>query len=258
MPVLVYVARIGDLRTLPASRRAHFRARILEMVGMEEVDTAASDQFLRPITQYGFAAGLEVSLSISPIKSLQARPSAISKVARDITDQQDQAGAAAADRGASPHLRDLAGSDRDATAGEFLVQISPSSEAILGYRPEEMIGRSGVDFIHPDHLENSRQEMRAARRGQRPKISDTRYIHKDGRQVWLSWLGTWSEPAKRFFFVGRDMTESRLAQETLRESEAARARHHRHRARRLRPDRREGRYPGLECAGRKYLRLAAR
>ncbi len=61
--------------------------------------------------------------------------------------------------------------------------------------------------------------MRAARRGQRPKISDTRCIHKNGRQVWLSWLGTWSEPVRRFFFVGRDMTESRLAQETLRESE---------------------------------------
>jgi PAS domain-containing protein len=82
-----------------------------------------------------------------------------------------------------------------------------------------MIGRSGADFIHPDHLETSRQEMRAARRGQRSKLSDTRYIHKNGRAVWLSWLGTWSEPAKRFFFVGRDMTESRLAQETLRESE---------------------------------------
>ena len=37
--------------------------------------------------------------------------------------------------------------------------------------------------------------------------------------MWLSWLGTWSEPVKRFFFVGRDMTESRQVQETLRESE---------------------------------------
>jgi PAS domain S-box-containing protein len=61
--------------------------------------------------------------------------------------------------------------------------------------------------------------MRAARRGERTNISDTRGIHKDGRAVALSWLGTWSEPVKRYFFVGRDMTESRLAQETLRESE---------------------------------------
>src|SRR5260221_11138947 len=82
-----------------------------------------------------------------------------------------------------------------------------------------MIGPRGTDFIPPDHLENSREEMRAARRGLRPKISDTRCIHKDGRAVWLSWLGTRSEPVKRFFFVGRDMTQSRLAQETLRENE---------------------------------------
>ena len=32
-------------------------------------------------------------------------------------------------------------------------------------------------------------------------------------------MGAWSEPVRRYFFVGRDMTESRLAQETLRESE---------------------------------------
>ena len=62
----------------------------------------------------------------------------------------------------------------------ILVQISPSCEAILGYRPEEMIGRSGEDFIHPDHLETSARKC-AARRGQRPKISDTRCIHKNGR-----------------------------------------------------------------------------
>jgi PAS domain S-box-containing protein len=44
-------------------------------------------------------------------------------------------------------------------------------------------------------------------------------VHKDGRIVTLSWMGTWSEPVRRHFFIGRDMTESRLAQETLRESE---------------------------------------
>jgi PAS domain S-box-containing protein len=82
-----------------------------------------------------------------------------------------------------------------------------------------MIGRSGADFIHPDHLAPSRSEMRAMRRGEQLKLADTRCFHKDGHEVWLSWLGSWSEHAKRFFFVGRDMTEARLAQESLRESE---------------------------------------
>jgi PAS domain S-box-containing protein len=100
-----------------------------------------------------------------------------------------------------------------------LVQVSPSAETILGYRPEEMIGRNGIDFIHPDDLDQARREMRAARQGVRLYNADSRYIHKDGRAVTLSWMGAWSEPVKRHFFVGRDMTESRHAQETLRESE---------------------------------------
>ena len=163
---------------------------------------------------------IEVSLSISPIKSPSGATIGISKVARDITETNKTRQVL---RRQTEELRRIFETSQDLImvmdARGFLVQISPSCEAILGYRPEEMIGRSGEDFIHPDHLETSRKEMRAARRGQRPKMSDTRCIHKNGREVWLSWLGTWSEPARRFFFVGRDMTESRLAQEALRESE---------------------------------------
>jgi len=163
---------------------------------------------------------IEVSLSIFPIKAPSGAIIGISKVARDITDTNKTRQVL---RQQTEELRRIFEASQDlilvTDSRGFLVQISPSCEAILGYRPEEMIGRSGVDFIHPDHLEISRQEMRAARRGLRSRISDTRCIHKDGRAVWLSWLGTWSEPASRFFFVGRDMTESRLAQETLRESE---------------------------------------
>jgi PAS domain S-box-containing protein len=163
---------------------------------------------------------IEVSLSISPIKSPSGATIGISKVARDITETNKTRQVL---RQQTEELRRIFETSQDLImvmdARGFLVQISPSCEAILGYRPEEMIGRSGEDFIHPDHLDTARQEMRAARRGQRPKISDTRCIHKNGRKVWLSWLGTWSEPARRFFFVGRDMTESRLAQEALRESE---------------------------------------
>ena len=163
---------------------------------------------------------IEVSLSISPIKSPSGATIGISTVTRDITEANKTRQAL---RQQTEELRRIFETSQDLImvmdSRGFLVQISPSCEAILGYRPEEMIGRGGVDFIHPDHLETSRQEMRAARRGERPKMSDTRCFHRNGQAVWLSWLGTWSEPARRFFFVGRDMTESRTTQETLRESE---------------------------------------
>ena len=82
-----------------------------------------------------------------------------------------------------------------------------------------MIGFNSIKFIHSDDLNNTRDELRAARRRRHTRNFDTRFIHKDGRIVTLSWLGAWSEPVRRHFFIGRDMTESRQAQETLRESE---------------------------------------
>ncbi len=102
------------------------------------------------------------------------------------------------------------------TRGNF-VRVSPSSEAIIGYRPNDMIGRSAADFIHPDDLEATRQEMRMARQGRYIRNFETRYIHKNGRPITLAWSGVWSEPEHRHFFIGRDMTDRRLLEEKERE-----------------------------------------
>ncbi|HKY87606.1 MAG TPA: PAS domain S-box protein, partial [Pseudorhodoplanes sp.] len=99
------------------------------------------------------------------------------------------------------------------------VQVSPISETILGFRPDEMIGHSAIDFIHPDDLENTRTEMRAARRGGVIRNFETRYFHKHRRVVPMSWTGVWSEPVHRYFFIGRDMTDAKKAQQALLESE---------------------------------------
>ncbi|WP_439395815.1 PAS domain S-box protein [Bradyrhizobium sp. PMVTL-01] len=163
---------------------------------------------------------VEISLSLSPIKGPSGEIVGASGVARSLTE------ARRAERALQQQLeerRQLFDASQDLImimdpAGH-VVQVSPSCEAILGYRPDEMIGRSGADFVHPSHLKRSQEEMRALRRGEHPKLGDTRCFHKDRHEVWLSWLGNWSEKAKRFFFVGRDMTEARLAEESLRESE---------------------------------------
>ena len=163
---------------------------------------------------------VEVSLSISPIKSASGAIIGASKTARDITESkrtQQALGQQIEER------RRIFETSQDlilvSDPKGVLVQVSPSAEAILGYLPEEMIGHSAIEFICRDDLDSTREEMRAARRGLHTRNFDCRYVHKDGRIVTLSWMGTWSEPVRRHFFIGRDMTESRLAQETLRESE---------------------------------------
>jgi len=98
--------------------------------------------------------------------------------------------------------------------GNF-VEVSPSCESILGFRPEDMVGHSGAEFIYPDDLEPTRNEMRLARRGQIIRNFETRYVHKDGRVVPLDWTGVWSEPAEQHLFIGRDMTERKFVEEQL-------------------------------------------
>jgi PAS domain S-box-containing protein len=100
-----------------------------------------------------------------------------------------------------------------------LVHVSPSSLQILGYRPDEMEGKSAINFIYQEDLENTRSEMRAARQGKRLRTFDCRYVHKDGRIVALAWTGVWAEPEQQHFFIGRDMTERIAAEERLRRSQ---------------------------------------
>lgn len=97
-----------------------------------------------------------------------------------------------------------------------LLRVSPVSLVILGYTPEEMLGRNAVDFVYPADLENTRVEMKRARRGRHTRNFETRYVHKDGRSIILSWSGVWSEPDQRHFFTGRDVTGRKATEEKLK------------------------------------------
>ena len=102
--------------------------------------------------------------------------------------------------------------------GHFL-RVSPSARAILGHKPEEMAGRNAKDFIHAADLENTRENMRHARRGRDPRNFECRYVHKDGHLVTLAWTGIWSEPDGQYFFIGRDMSERILLESQLRQAQ---------------------------------------
>lgn len=97
-----------------------------------------------------------------------------------------------------------------------LMRVSPSSLMILGYRPDEMIGHSAAVFLFPEDLESTRRGMRNSRRGWLMRNFEARYIHKEGRVVTLAWTGVWSEPEQQHFFIGRDVTEQKLAEELFR------------------------------------------
>ena len=102
--------------------------------------------------------------------------------------------------------------------GDF-VRVSPSSRTILGHAPEDMNGRSATNFVFPDDLERTRNEMRRARRGALSRTFECRYLHKDGHAVPIAWTGIWSEPDGQYFFIGRDMTERLVLEGQLRQAQ---------------------------------------
>ncbi|MGA7809307.1 PAS domain S-box protein [Bradyrhizobium sp.] len=199
---------------VPEDRRAELN-HILARIGRGE--TIAHYETLR-IDSRGRL--IDVSLSISPVRSASGEIVGASKIARDITESK---------RTQHELSREIEERQRIFETSQDLIlvtdtmgtlmQVSPSATAILGYRPEDMIGRGAAEFIHPDDLDAARAEMRSARLVQQKRSFEARYRHKDCHLVTLNWLGTWSEPAQRHFFIGRDLTEKREAEAQARQAQ---------------------------------------
>ena len=71
-------------------------------------------------------------------------------------------------------------------------RVSPSSLATIGYRPEEMIGRTGRDFIFADDLDNTRFEMKLVRQGRQDCNAIRRIpVHPELKRIGLLRYREW-------------------------------------------------------------------
>src|SRR4051794_7407651 len=101
------------------------------------------------------------------------------------------------------------------------IRVSPSSQTILGYHPDELVGHSATEILYPEDLDSTREEMRQARLGRLTRHFVCRYVHKCGKVITLTWTGVWLESEQQHFFIGRDITELDEAERRLREARAA-------------------------------------
>jgi diguanylate cyclase (GGDEF)-like protein/PAS domain S-box-containing protein len=99
--------------------------------------------------------------------------------------------------------------------GKF-VFISASCENLLGYTPEELIGRNMVELILPEDLERTLNASKSIVNERSLVHFENRYIHKDGRVIDIMWSAHWSETEQLRFAVARDITEHKHAERKQR------------------------------------------
>ena len=97
--------------------------------------------------------------------------------------------------------------------------INPAWTAILGHRPEDVVGHSFLDFIWPDDAVPTRSALDAAAARQDLTSFENRYRHKDGGIRWLSWNTSFE--AGLVYAYGRDITEEKRQAEALEHAEQA-------------------------------------
>ena len=110
------------------------------------------------------------------------------------------------------------------TPDTIVTYVSPSVRRVLGYEPEELVGRSVFEFVHPDDVPRVSRLLPGS-----PGVPDTftvthRALRKDGGLVWLeSTTSPIRDPDTNQITEvqtsARDVTERMQAEETLREAE---------------------------------------
>src|SRR6266508_904885 len=104
-----------------------------------------------------------------------------------------------------------------------ILYASPSVERVLGYAPEEVIGRDGYELVHPDHRQSSVTRFTRSVQELGSVITGERLLlHKDGSSRWVEnvIVNLLAEPSVQAVVMRqRDVTERKQAEAALRESE---------------------------------------
>jgi len=92
--------------------------------------------------------------------------------------------------------------------------VNPSATRLLGWSEDEMIGRTIAEFLHPEDLRRTAEEIAKLARGMMAHGFENRYRTKDGKFRLLDWTAV--PDGNRIHAVARDITRER---ETAEERE---------------------------------------
>jgi PAS domain S-box-containing protein len=102
--------------------------------------------------------------------------------------------------------------------GRF-VEVSARCSDVWGYRPEELVGRSCGELMHPDDRPLARAAAAAIAAARHGGEVQNRFLHRTGRVVHLRWSAVWSDQDRQFYAYARDVGDRLAIEEKLRQSQ---------------------------------------
>ena len=99
-------------------------------------------------------------------------------------------------------------------------RVNPAFQTLLGYGPEEIVGRSMLDELVPDGERQRALELHARARAGEAAVSETACRRKDGTDVPVRVAAAvvGDDPNADIFFLYEDVTERRRAEQALRDA----------------------------------------
>ena len=97
--------------------------------------------------------------------------------------------------------------------GHYLY-VNAAFERILGYAPDEVVGRQMLHLVHPDDRAQTIRAVAEIMSGQEKTRLENRYIRKDGEIVHIMWSARWSQEHQARIAVARDISAQRRAEAT--------------------------------------------
>jgi diguanylate cyclase (GGDEF)-like protein/PAS domain S-box-containing protein/putative nucleotidyltransferase with HDIG domain len=205
-----------------------------EMVAFVDRDRAVNDaikalksSYLSGRTEYKLidAGGREFDgeFNVAVIKDNKGKPAGFIGIARDITERRKMEEAL---KKSEEYFKEITENSSDMVIitdkNADIKYCSRSIERFAGYKSEELIGKSGFAFIHPDDVQRAVSAFGKAILTKEAVSNAFRIVHKDGTERFFDGLGKnlLDNPSVAGFIMNvRDVTERRKMEEALRESE---------------------------------------
>lgn len=103
----------------------------------------------------------------------------------------------------------------------FFLDVNPSFSRVLGYSSEELKARQFIEFVHPEDIEITNQQMTILSDGDIVQGFYNRYKHADGHFITLKWSAYANNEANKIYAIASDITIQQKTQQKLDQIEKA-------------------------------------